>query len=102
MRLLRAGALTLILLLGGCPGRSDTASGPASVDASTHEAKVPMVHDLTGAHGRARGGLLDDIAHASQRPEASDEPERGDRAFGASLHIERLWQPRHRQRSTGG
>jgi putative membrane protein len=94
--------LALVVLLGGCPGRSDTASDPASVDASTHEAKVPMVHDLVGSRGRARGGLLDDIAHASQRaPERSDEAMPGDRASGPDLHIERLWQPRHRQRSTG-
>lgn len=98
----RAAGLVLIALLGGCPGQSEGASGPASVDASTHEARVPMVHDLVGSRGRARGGLLGDITHAAQRPDGSDESERSDRAFRASPHIERLWQPRHRQRSTGG
>lgn len=94
--------LVLLTLLGGCPGRSGTASSAAPGDESAHEAKVPTVHDLVGGRGRERGGLLDGITRAARPPDRPDELARSDRAFGAGLHIERLWQPRHRQRSKGG
>ena len=92
--------LVLLTLLGGCPGLHNTASSSAPGSAST-TAKVQMVHDIVGSRGRARGGILDGITRAAGHSDQSDETVRSDHTSAAGLHIERLWQPRHRQRSTG-